>query len=529
MSNLRHQPTQTELCNSRIAENSSLRSQRRRQLMEEKRKIITTEKVSELPLLRIVEEVCEKVKNGEHFLIDTLDSYLIGDHAVHRIIMNSRVCPYLIANIPQFDNETVLSILKLFISFVSEKNAETYTLHLFQSGLMNIFDNMFGRNFNIINHFLWLLANVASDGQQFVKIMIEKHLIEKIDCIMSMIGMKFEIIRNIFNLPPVPMDQNDKLCQIVVNMSKDDVLILISLICWLYSNICRTRFDIIANNLASIVTFVGVIISKNFEQIASPNCICDALWTFVFISEQNGFDNTLQNELFIERVLELIMHQQKIINTPALRILGNLSAKDDRFLSVMIKKGILQRFEYMLQDTANHNVSYQEMFWTLSNICAAEDGDIPKLIVMQTGLVGIMSNLFIMGNFDNKIKIEIAYSLLNLFYFNKKEILQFIIQHYPEVLPLIVQILRDFKDEYKITSLGLKAIMNFVEFGDNCGMGMRDLFESLRIVDVLNQIIEKFKNDKNPSSLLCRRLSCVCDYFIENQKDQDEEDNIDME
>ena len=323
MSNLRYQPTKEDIIQSRIQQNSSLRTQRRMQMMEQKRQVQTA-KVTLLPPLRVVEEECAKIKQNNYYSIDTLDSYLIGDHAVHRIIMNANVCSHLISLVPMVDNKVLKSILRLFISFTSEKNGETYTIHLIESGLMNVFENFFNKDFDILNHFLWLISNIASDGIPIVQLLMNNKIIDKINYIITMIAIQFPVIREGFQMAPVQVTRNDIENNFLLQIKWEQACSLISMIVWLCSNIARTRYIGTNEEMSSILFIMHVIISPNMAQALTPNVISDALWAIAFFSENDHYDGFFKNEQFVEYLMEYISSPQKHINTPALRIAGNM-------------------------------------------------------------------------------------------------------------------------------------------------------------------------------------------------------------
>ena len=92
--------------------------------------IPSDQKVTQLPSSQEIENICDEIIKGEYNLIPKLQSYLIGDLSVNKIILNKNVCRYLISIIPTVNDEIISNSLKLFGNFIGEDNSQPFSLHL---------------------------------------------------------------------------------------------------------------------------------------------------------------------------------------------------------------------------------------------------------------------------------------------------------------------------------------------------------------------------------------------------------------
>lgn len=174
---------------------------------------------------------------------------------------------------------------------------------------------------------------------------------------------------------------------------------------WSISNLCRGKP---APPFEFILPAVPVL--ANLLNSSDPNVITDACWALSYISD--GDDERKINSILqagvCQTAVRLLNHQTSAVQTPALRVIGNIVTGDEIQTQVAISSGCLPALKLML-DTHNKKSIKREVCWTLSNITAGNRAQIQA--VLDASIVD--SLIFHMKNSEFDVRKEAAWAIAN--------------------------------------------------------------------------------------------------------------------
>ena len=116
--------------------------------------------------------------------------------------------------------------------------------------------------------------------------------------------------------------------------------------------------------------------------------IQDACWALSYISDGDN----LKIQVLIEAgacvlLVGLLMHQDRPVQTPALRVVGNICTGDDFQTQLVLDHGVLPRLKFLLKSSNSLSIQ-KEVCWTLSNITAGNSKQLQQ--VMDADLIPIL-------------------------------------------------------------------------------------------------------------------------------------------
>jgi len=107
------------------------------------------------------------------------------------------------------------------------------------------------------------------------------------------------------------------------------------------------------------------------------------------------------------RLVELLQHTNSLVQTPALRALGNIATGDDQQTQVIIHSGALPKLLHLMSHSKK--AIRKESCWTISNITAGNSEQIQ--LVINADLIPPVVHLLEVADFD--IKKEAAWVISN--------------------------------------------------------------------------------------------------------------------
>jgi importin subunit alpha-6/7 len=173
---------------------------------------------------------------------------------------------------------------------------------------------------------------------------------------------------------------------------------------WTISNLCRGK-------PAPPFQLVSVCLKDLARLLYSPDeqVIIDACWALSYLSDGDNvrIQAVMEAEVGL-RVVELLMHSSPAVQTPALRVVGNIVTGDDLQTQCIINFQALPRLRTLLLTTAKKGIR-KEVCWTISNITAGTPHQIKAVI--DADLIGPLILQLSEADFD--IKKEAAWAIAN--------------------------------------------------------------------------------------------------------------------
>ncbi|CAK0794467.1 unnamed protein product, partial [Prorocentrum cordatum] len=163
---------------------------------------------------------------------------------------------------------------------------------------------------------------------------------------------------------------------------------------WTLSNLCRGKppppFEWVSPALS---TLSQLIFSGDVEVIT------DSCWALSYLSD--GPNERIQAVIqagVCPRLVELLQHASPLVQTPALRAVGNIATGDDHQTQVVLQAGTLPKLSGLL--THAKKAIRKESCWTISNITAGNREQIQEVI--NNDLIPKVVELLGTADFDIK-------------------------------------------------------------------------------------------------------------------------------
>merc|ERR1712045_893793 len=169
---------------------------------------------------------------------------------------------------------------------------------------------------------------------------------------------------------------------------------------WTLSNLCRGKPPPPLEWVTpALPTFTNLISSVDVEVLT------DACWALSYLSDgSNDRISAVINSGVCKRLVELLAHPSPLVQTPALRTVGNIVTGDDMQTWSALEAGILGSFGQLLHH--NKKAIRKETAWAVSNILAGNRSQIQEVI--NSGLMQPIVTLLATADFE--IKKEAAWA-----------------------------------------------------------------------------------------------------------------------
>merc|ERR1719421_2227605 len=220
---------------------------------------------------------------------------------------------------------------------------------------------------------------------------------------------------------------------------------------WTLSNLCRGKppppFEWVSPALG---TLANLIYSGDVEVLT------DACWAMSYLSD--GTNDRIAAVIqagVCRRLVELLTHTSPLVQTPALRAVGNIVTGDDAQTQVILQSQALPSLLKLLSHAKK--AIRKESCWTISNITAGNQEQIQEVIA--SGLFPPVIHLLQTADFD--IKKEAAWAISNATSGGSPQQVDYLVE--AGCLKPLIELLG--VSDAKIISVALEAIENILKFG----------------------------------------------------------------
>jgi len=223
---------------------------------------------------------------------------------------------------------------------------------------------------------------------------------------------------------------------------------------WTLSNFCRGKpqppFEFVRPALPTL----AALISLKDEEV-----LTDACWALSYLSDDTGPHNTkiqaVINANVARRLVELLMHKNTNVKTPALRTVGNIVTGDDSQTQVILNCSVLPCLLALL---INPKKSIRkEACWTISNITAGNPDQIHA--VFQANIIPPLVSILKSGEFD--IQKEAAWAISNATSGGREDQIRYLVEQ--GVIPPLCALFTTA--DPKIVMVALEGIENILRVG----------------------------------------------------------------
>mmetsp|Transcript_110251 Transcript_110251/g.311026 ORF Transcript_110251/g.311026 Transcript_110251/m.311026 type:complete len:538 (-) Transcript_110251:183-1796(-) len=257
----------------------------------------------------------------------------------------------------------------------------------------------------------WVLTNIASGSADQTKVVVDQGALP---VLVNLLQSTNDDVReqavwalgNIAGDSPNFRDlvlQSGGLVPIMTVLRESEKTSMMRNATWTLSNLCRGKPP---PPLEWVSPALGIL----SQLIQSTDCeiLTDACWALSYLSDgTNDRIGAVIGANICPRIVELLGHTSPLVQTPALRVMGNIATGDDVQTQALLHCGALPALTTLLSHTKK--TIRKETCWTISNITAGNREQIQA--VADCGLFPPVINLLQTADFD--IKKEAAWAISN--------------------------------------------------------------------------------------------------------------------
>ena len=222
---------------------------------------------------------------------------------------------------------------------------------------------------------LWCLINVFNNGHHTISIFAQKGIFPRLAGILTSEPAEIVLehciwcIGNLISEGPEyrNLALQEHICEYILHYAGSQTRSVFKQSIWVLSNFCKGLPKLASNTISEVLAVVKAAVRYDDIEI-----IADSLWILDYLSKEDPhYAHLIVQEEFAPVLIEYMRHFSSKIQSPALKVLGNIIYHSDTDLRLLVELGFLTKL-FALVSSANR-FARREALFLFSNICGCEE------------------------------------------------------------------------------------------------------------------------------------------------------------
>jgi importin subunit alpha-1 len=398
---------------------------------------------------------------------DNLNSQLEGVQGIRKLlsiernppiqqVLESGILPQLVAFLTSESSQLVFESCWALTNIASGNSAQTNAV--VNSGAVPLVIQLLktSQDDDVKEQAVWFLGNAAGDSTKSRDLLLNMGVLDAI-LALNVPELKFAAMRNAT---------------------------------WTISNLARGKPQPALKKIKPAIHVLSQLIEAKDDEV-----LTDACWALSYISD--GEDERIQVVIeypnIVPKLVELLMHKNTTVKTPALRTIGNIATGNDMQTQKLINAGVLPALVQLMKH-AKKGIR-KEAVWTISNITAGDKSQIQKVLDTPEAFE-TLAHLLKSGDLD--VKKEAAWAISNAIAGGSRDQIVKIATN--KCIAAFCSMLHNDVDS-KVLKVCLEGLQNILKAGSketsNPFIPVMEKHNLLGILEVLNEDEEVYQMGKS--------------------------------